>query len=174
MGRGAGLPETRSAVADALGRARRSGSSWPGKLGKRSTGSTFYLLDEPTTGLHFADVHKLIDVLQGFVTAGNTVLVVEHSLDVVKVADWVIDMGPDGGAGGGRVVCAGTPEDVAACEESDTGRALRDVLPGFSKRESAAPKRAKAGPRKTPADHGEGGLAAQFAERRPHAARGRR
>ena len=120
------------------------------ELGKRSTGSTFYLLDEPTTGLHFADVHKLIDVLQGFVTAGNTVLVVEHSLDVIKVADWVIDMGPDGGAGGGRVVCAGTPEDVAACEESDTGRALRDVLPGFSKRESAAPKRAKAGPRKTP------------------------
>ena len=120
------------------------------ELGKRSTGSTFYLLDEPTTGLHFADVHKLIDVLQGFVTAGNTVLVVEHSLDVIKVADWVIDMGPDGGAGGGRVVCAGTPEDVAACEESFTGRALRDVLPGFLKNRTAAPKRAKTGPRKTP------------------------
>ncbi len=102
------------------------------ELGKRSTGSTFYLLDEPTTGLHFADVHKLLDVLHGFVDAGNTVLVVEHSLDVIKTADWVIDMGPDGGAGGGRVVAAGTPEEIAACDDSFTGRALRDVLPTFA------------------------------------------
>ena len=121
------------------------------ELGKRSTGSTFYLLDEPTTGLHFADVHKLLDVLHGFVDAGNTVLVVEHSLDVIKTADWVIDMGPDGGAGGGRVVCAGTPEDVAACDASFTGRALRDVLPGFEKSAAARPKRrAKAAPKKAP------------------------
>ena len=120
------------------------------ELGKRSTGSTFYLLDEPTTGLHFADVHKLIDVLQGFVTAGNTVLVVEHSLDVIKVADWVIDMGPDGGAGGGRVVSAGTPEDIAACDDSFTGRALRDVLPGFEHRRSTAPPRPATAKQKTP------------------------
>ncbi|QDT18105.1 excinuclease ABC subunit UvrA [Alienimonas californiensis] len=120
------------------------------ELGKRSTGSTFYLLDEPTTGLHFADVHKLLDVLHGFVERGNTVLVVEHSLDVIKTADWVIDMGPDGGAGGGRVVVAGTPEEVAACDESFTGRALRDVLPAYehTRKTAVAPKPAP--PMKTP------------------------
>ncbi len=100
------------------------------ELGKRSTGQTFYLLDEPTTGLHFADVHKLLDVLHGFVEAGNTVLVVEHSLDVVKTADWIVDLGLEGGVGGGRIVAVGTPEDVAACEESHTGAALRE-LPEF-------------------------------------------
>ncbi|MBW3543183.1 MAG: excinuclease ABC subunit UvrA, partial [Planctomycetes bacterium] len=98
------------------------------ELGKRSTGRTIYLLDEPTTGLHFADVKKLLEVLHGFVEAGNTVLVVEHNLDVVKTADWVIDLGPEGGAGGGKVVAAGTPEDIAACEHSHTGRALVPVL----------------------------------------------
>ena len=98
------------------------------ELGKRSTGKTLYLLDEPTTGLHFADVQKLLEVLHGFVDAGNTVVVVEHSLDVVKTADWVIDLGPEGGSGGGEIVCVGTPEDVAACERSHTGRALRAVL----------------------------------------------
>ncbi|MCX7420751.1 MAG: excinuclease ABC subunit UvrA [Planctomycetia bacterium] len=98
------------------------------ELGKRSTGRTIYLLDEPTTGLHFADIHKLLDVLHGFVKARNTVLVVEHNLDVIKTADWVIDLGPEGGSGGGRIVCCGTPEEVAACDESHTGRALRDVL----------------------------------------------
>ena len=120
------------------------------ELGKRSTGSTFYLLDEPTTGLHFADVHKLLDVLHGFADAGNTVLVVEHSLDVIKTADWVIDMGPDGGAGGGRVVCAGTPEQVAACDDSFTGRALRDVLPGFEKKSQNAPPKPATAKRTTP------------------------
>ena len=120
------------------------------ELGKRSTGSTFYLLDEPTTGLHFADVHNLLDVLQGFVTAGNTVLVVEHSLDVIKTADWVIDMGPDGGAGGGRVVAAGTPEDVAACDDSFTGRALRDVLPAYGRHRKPASAPRPAAPTKTP------------------------
>ena len=108
------------------------------ELGKRSTGRTLYLLDEPTTGLHFADVHKLLEVLHGFVDAGNTVLVVEHNLDVLKTADWLIDLGPDGGAGGGRIVAAGTPEEVARCEESYTGRALRDVLPGVERKRPKA------------------------------------
>ena len=101
------------------------------ELGKRSTGRTLYLLDEPTTGLHFADVKKLIEVLQGFVEAGNTVIVIEHNLDVIKTSDWVIDIGPEGGAGGGRIVIEGTPEEVAACEESYTGVALRGMLPGL-------------------------------------------
>lgn len=98
------------------------------ELGKRSTGKTLYLLDEPTTGLHFADVHKLLDVLHGFVERGNSVVVVEHNLDVIKTADWVIDMGPEGGAGGGELVMAGTPEDIAKCKASHTGRALRPLL----------------------------------------------
>ncbi|MEZ6056909.1 MAG: excinuclease ABC subunit UvrA [Planctomycetaceae bacterium] len=100
------------------------------ELGKRSTGNTLYLLDEPTTGLHFEDVRKLLEVLHSFADAGNTVLVVEHSLDVIKTADWVIDVGPEGGSGGGRILVEGTPEMVAACEESHTGRALRNV-PGI-------------------------------------------
>ncbi len=94
------------------------------ELGKRSTGRTIYLLDEPTTGLHFADVQKLLEVLQGLVDRGNTVLVVEHNLDVVKTADWIIDLGPEGGAGGGAIVAAGTPEQIAECKTSHTGRAL--------------------------------------------------
>jgi excinuclease ABC subunit A len=98
------------------------------ELGKRSTGNTLYLLDEPTTGLHFADVAKLLEVLHGFVDAGNTVVVVEHSLDVIKTADWVIDLGPEGGSGGGEIVAVGTPEQIAECDRSHTGRALRDVL----------------------------------------------
>ncbi len=98
------------------------------ELVKRSTGKTLYLLDEPTTGLHFADIKLLLKVLQDFVEAGNTVLVVEHNLDVIKTADWIIDIGPEGGSGGGRVVCAGTPEDVANCEESYTGRALKKAM----------------------------------------------
>ncbi len=98
------------------------------ELVKRSTGKTLYLLDEPTTGLHFADIQLLLDVLQGFVAAGNTVLVVEHNLDVIKTADWIIDMGPDGGVGGGEVVVAGTPEQVAACPRSRTGVALAKAL----------------------------------------------
>jgi len=98
------------------------------ELGKRSTGKTVYLLDEPTTGLHFADVEMLLKVLHGFVDAGNTVIVVEHNLDVLKTADWLIDLGPEGGSGGGRIIIEGTPEEVAACEASHTGRALRGVL----------------------------------------------
>jgi len=100
------------------------------ELGKRSTGNTIYILDEPTTGLHFADVKKLLEVLHGFVDAGNTVLVVEHNLDVIKTADWVIDLGPEGGAGGGTIVAAGPPELIAAEPKSQTGQALSPVLNG--------------------------------------------
>ena len=98
------------------------------ELGKRSTGRTFYILDEPTTGLHFEDIRKLLGVLQRLVDSGNTVVVIEHNLDVVKSADWVIDLGPDGGEGGGEVVAVGTPEEVAEVSESYTGKFLRDVL----------------------------------------------
>jgi len=98
------------------------------ELSKRSTGKTIYILDEPTTGLHTADVHKLIDVLQRFVDAGNTVLVIEHNLDVIKTADHIIDLGPEGGDKGGTVVATGTPEKVAECEKSYTGQFLKKVL----------------------------------------------
>ena len=97
------------------------------ELSKRSTGKTVYILDEPTTGLHFVDIEHLLRVLHGFVEAGNTVIVVEHNLDVIKTADWVIDLGPEGGSGGGRILVEGTPEDVIQCEESYTGKALRTV-----------------------------------------------
>jgi excinuclease ABC subunit A len=98
------------------------------ELQKRSTGRTVYVLDEPTTGLHFEDVRKLLGVLQSLVDKGNTVIVIEHNLDVVKTADWVIDMGPEGGSGGGLVVAEGTPEHVAGVEGSHTGVFLRHVL----------------------------------------------
>ena len=98
------------------------------ELAKRSTGSTIYILDEPTTGLHTADVHQLIGVLQRLVDAGNTVVVIEHNLDVIKTADWIIDLGPEGGDGGGTVVATGTPEEVARCGASYTGQYLKRVL----------------------------------------------
>ncbi len=98
------------------------------ELSKRSTGKTIYILDEPTTGLHTADVHRLIEVLHRFVDAGNTVLVIEHNLDVIKTADHIIDLGPEGGSGGGTVVVAGTPEKVCECEASYTGKFLKKVL----------------------------------------------
>ncbi len=98
------------------------------ELVKRSTGKTLYLLDEPTTGLHFADIKLLLDVLHEFVDAGNTVLVVEHNLDVIKTADWIVDLGPEGGEAGGRIVAVGTPEDVAKNENSYTGIALKKHL----------------------------------------------
>ncbi|MBL8820414.1 MAG: excinuclease ABC subunit UvrA [Planctomyces sp.] len=112
------------------------------ELGKRSTGKTLYLLDEPTTGLHFADVHKLLEVLHGFVEDGNTVIVIEHNLDVIKTADWVLDIGPEGGSGGGTIVAEGTPEDIARCSQSHTGIALRTVLPGFRPVKSGAKTKA--------------------------------
>ena len=99
------------------------------ELSKRSTGSTIYILDEPTTGLHTDDVGKLLEVLQRLVDAGNTVVVIEHNLDVIKCADHIIDLGPEGGDGGGTVVCTGTPEEVAACEASYTGHYLKKLLP---------------------------------------------
>ncbi|MDT7833911.1 excinuclease ABC subunit UvrA [Aquabacterium sp. OR-4] len=98
------------------------------ELSKRDTGRTLYILDEPTTGLHFADIELLLRVLHQLREAGNTIVVIEHNLDVIKTADWLIDMGPEGGAGGGTVVAAGTPEDVAACEASFTGRFLKPLL----------------------------------------------
>jgi excinuclease ABC subunit A len=98
------------------------------ELAKRATGRTFYLLDEPTTGLHFDDVKKLLAVLQRLVDAGNTVVVIEHNLDVVKNADYVIDLGPEGGEGGGYLIAAGTPEAVARHGRSATGRYLKRVL----------------------------------------------
>jgi excinuclease ABC subunit A len=98
------------------------------ELARPSTGRTIYILDEPTTGLHAADVHKLIEVLQKLVDAGNTVLVIEHNLDVIKTADHIIDLGPEGGDGGGQIVAQGTPEAVAAVKESYTGQYLKKYL----------------------------------------------
>ena len=98
------------------------------ELSRRSTGRTLYILDEPTTGLHFHDVSKLLEVLQELVDQGNSVVVIEHNLEVVKVADWIIDMGPEGGDGGGMIVAAGTPETIAKAKGSHTGRFLTEVL----------------------------------------------
>ncbi|WP_276676685.1 excinuclease ABC subunit UvrA [Collinsella stercoris] len=109
------------------------------ELHRKQTGKTFYILDEPTTGLHFEDVRQLVDVLQRLVDAGNTVLVIEHNLDVIKVADRIIDLGPEGGSGGGRIVVSGTPEKVAACEKSYTGRFLKPLLARDRERMAALP-----------------------------------
>ena len=98
------------------------------ELQRRSTGRTIYVLDEPTTGLHFEDVRKLLLVLNRLVDSGNTVVVIEHNLDVIKSADWVIDLGPEGGAGGGMVIAEGTPEQVAKNPTSYTGKFLAEVL----------------------------------------------
>jgi excinuclease ABC subunit A len=102
------------------------------ELSKVATGRTLYILDEPTTGLHFADIEKLLEVLQRLVDNGNTVLVIEHNLDVIKQADWLVDLGPEGGEAGGEVLATGTPEQVAAVDESYTGQFLREVLPAFA------------------------------------------
>jgi excinuclease ABC subunit A len=99
------------------------------ELSKIATGKTLYILDEPTTGLHFADIEKLLDVLQRLVDSGNTVLVIEHNLDVIKQADWIIDLGPEGGEAGGEIIATGTPEQIADVDESATGQFLRHVLP---------------------------------------------
>jgi excinuclease ABC subunit A len=107
------------------------------ELAKRPTGRTIYLLDEPTTGLHFEDVRRLLEVLGRLVETGNTVLVIEHNLDVIKTADWVIDVGPEGGARGGEVVATGTPEQVAAVRASFTGQFLRGMLPALGAKRNA-------------------------------------
>lgn len=109
------------------------------ELSKRATGRTLYILDEPTTGLHFEDVRKLLEVLHTLVESGNTMIVIEHNLEVIKTADWIIDMGPEGGNGGGRVVAQGTPEDVAKVKESYTGQYLREYLKPAAQRSHQAP-----------------------------------
>jgi excinuclease ABC subunit A len=98
------------------------------ELCKVATGRTLYILDEPTTGLHFSDIEKLLEVLQRLVDGGNTVLVIEHNLDVIKQADWLVDLGPEGGEAGGEVIATGTPEDVARAAGSYTGQFLRPLL----------------------------------------------
>ena len=108
------------------------------ELSRRSTGKTLYILDEPTTGLHFADIDKLLHLLQRLTEGGNTVLVIEHNLDVIKTADWIIDLGPEGGDAGGEVVALGTPEEVAETHGSYTGEFLRKVLPGADKSKRGA------------------------------------
>jgi excinuclease ABC subunit A len=108
------------------------------ELSKRSTGRTLYILDEPTTGLHFEDIKKLLHVLDRLVEGGNTVVVIEHNLDVIKTADWIVDIGPDGGNGGGQLVAEGTPEEVAEARGSHTGRFLAEVLPKAGARRRAS------------------------------------
>src|SRR5690606_33736053 len=103
------------------------------ELQRRSNGRSIYVLDEPTTGLHFEDVRRLLEVLDGLVDKGNTVIVIEHNLDVISAADWIIDLGPEGGSGGGLVVAAGTPEDVARAKGSYTGAFLHELLATASK-----------------------------------------
>jgi excinuclease ABC subunit A len=106
------------------------------ELGKRQTGKTLYLLDEPTTGLHFDDVRKLLDVLHRLTDLGNTVIIIEHNLDVIRNADWIVDLGPEGGEEGGRIVAQGTPEQVARVKKSYTGQALSAYFTGSEKNES--------------------------------------
>ncbi len=115
------------------------------ELARRATGRTLYILDEPTTGLHFEDVRKLLEVLHALVDQGNTVVVIEHNLEVIKTADWVLDLGPEGGDGGGRIVAEGTPEDIAACPESHTGRFLAPLLPAAPSRTAPAASKRRAG-----------------------------
>ena len=98
------------------------------ELSKRATGKTLYILDEPTTGLHIADVHKLVDILQRLVDTGNTIIVIEHNLDLIKTADYLIDLGPEGGDNGGEVVAVGTPEQICKNERSYTGKFLKKYL----------------------------------------------
>lgn len=98
------------------------------ELSRRATGRTLYILDEPTTGLHFEDVRKLLEVLHELVESGNTVIVIEHNLEVIKTADWIIDLGPEGGDSGGEIIAAGTPEDVAKAARSYTGQYLKPLL----------------------------------------------
>jgi excinuclease ABC subunit A len=112
------------------------------ELSRRSTGRTLYILDEPTTGLHFTDIQRLLEVLTRLVDGGNTVLVIEHNLDVIKTADYIIDLGPDGGDAGGRIVALGPPENVAQVEESYTGYFLREVLHASATLCSASPEAA--------------------------------
>ncbi|MBU4568896.1 MAG: ATP-binding cassette domain-containing protein, partial [Alphaproteobacteria bacterium] len=121
------------------------------ELSKRATGRTLYILDEPTTGLHFDDVKKLLEVLHELVDACNTVVVIEHNLDVVKTADWVLDLGPEGGDGGGKLIASGTPEDIAAIPQSHTGRFLAETFRRQDERRAQRSKRQKAAAKAAPA-----------------------
>ena len=103
------------------------------ELSKRDTGNTLYILDEPTTGLHFEDIRQLLEVLHRLRDGGNTVVIIEHNLDVIKTADWLIDLGPEGGSGGGQIIATGTPEEVAATKASHTGHFLAPLLPAPKK-----------------------------------------
>jgi len=117
------------------------------ELSKRDTGKTLYILDEPTTGLHFEDIRQLLEVLHRLRDGGNTVVIIEHNLDVIKTADWLIDLGPEGGSGGGQIIATGTPEDVAANKASHTGRFLAPLLPAQTKsatKKATAKSRSKA------------------------------
>ena len=125
---GLGLHPAGPELAHAVGRRGAAHQAVAASWRKVATGRTLYILDEPTTGLHFDDIRKLLLVLSRLVEAGNTVVVIEHNLDVIKSADWVIDLGPEGGAAGGQVLATGTPEEVAQAEASHTGRYLRHVL----------------------------------------------
>jgi excinuclease ABC subunit A len=128
------------------------------ELARRATGRTLYLLDEPTTGLHFHDIRRLLEVLHRLVESGNTVVVIEHNLDVIKTADWILDLGPEGGGGGGRIVAEGSPEDVAKVKESYTGRFLGEVLRaerGWQRRSAT---------RRTPRDGARRGRVREFVD----------
>ena len=125
---GFGIHRAGAIIHDALSGGEAQRVKLATELGKRATGRTLYILDEPTTGLHFADVHKLLDSLHRLVATGNTILIIEHNLDVIKTADWVIDLGPEGGEGGGRIVAEGTPEKIAASAASHTGKYLKHLL----------------------------------------------
>ena len=125
------------------------------ELSKVATGRTLYILDEPTTGLHFDDIEKLLEVLQRLVDAGNTVLVIEHNLDVIKQADWIVDLGPEGGEAGGEVIAVGTPEQVADVEDSYTGRFLRAVLSKEPSRPSPKSRRTLIRAMASAADRGD-------------------
>ncbi len=118
------------------------------ELSRRATGRTLYILDEPTTGLHFEDVKTLLDVLHDLVDAGNSIVVIEHNLDVIKTADWILDLGPEGGSGGGRLVAEGTPEEVAAIADSHTGRFLAETFRRQDARRAAQKTAPKPAPRK--------------------------
>jgi excinuclease ABC subunit A len=107
------------------------------ELSKRDTGKTLYILDEPTTGLHFEDIKQLLEVLHRLRDHGNTVVIIEHNLDVIKTADWIVDLGPEGGSGGGHIIATGTPEDVARTKDSFTGQFLGPLLKKKSSRRAA-------------------------------------
>jgi excinuclease ABC subunit A len=117
--------------------------------GQTRPASNLFILEEPTIGLHMADVRRLVEMLQRLVDAGHSVIVIEHNLDLIAEADWIVDLGPEGGGGGGRVVAEGTPEDIAACKASHTGRFLKKVLSGAKRHAAAAGRRPRAALRLT-------------------------